>query len=160
MAWSTTARVQSAAKTVEVVAEMSGEAGPDARVLAVARQYVDQADLDGPWFDLGGSSIDAARLVSELDQQFGVALSLRDLLCAASVGECLSAATAARVEPLGDPAATAATPEQGAAPAVDLLWPSLVRLPAAERVKLAHRLLGTVLQRGSDRPADMSVAGR
>jgi acyl carrier protein len=136
---------------------MSATAEPvtsDAPIRAVdlARRYLDTSDLDGAWFALGGSSLDAARLVSALDQELGVTLSLRDLLCATSVRDCLTAAQQhvpqhaepAAEAPAGVPTATAGT----AGSPVDLLWPALVVLPADERLKLAHQLLGSVVQRG------------
>lgn len=45
------------------------------------------------------------------------------------------------------------TPPPVAAPAAggaDLLWPALARLPASERLALAHRLLGYVLHESGE----------
>jgi hypothetical protein len=142
------------------------------RAVALARRYLDSDRLDGGWFRLGGSSIDAARLVSALDHELGVRLSLRDLLSAGSVEECLLAAERAgpapdRPEapaapiPATPPAAPAVgpRPDPSAAPvsAADLLWPALAALPAGERVALAYSLLGGVLARGG--PSGPAVLG-
>lgn len=142
----------------------AGSVESGARVSAVdlAQRYLDAPDLDGAWFALGGSSLDAARLVSALDQELGVTLSLRDLLCATSVRDCLAVAeqqappavAPPAVEAPADlPAATAST----APTTVDLLWPALAALPAGERLKLAHNLLGSVLERDVERPGGPPV---
>lgn len=101
-----------------------------AQALKLARTYLGRDDLDGGWFDLGGSSLDAARVVSSLDHDHGWKIALQDLLDAPSVADLLTAPTAA----------------PGAPVSVDALWPALARLPADERLALAHRLLGYVLR--------------
>ncbi|MCS0600839.1 acyl carrier protein [Streptomyces sp. LP11] len=124
-----------------------------AQALKLARTYLGQEDLDGGWFELGGSSLDAARLVSSLEHDHGWEIALQDLLTAPSVADLLAApATPAAPETPGAgsaavPDAPARTPERAAAPAggVDVLWPALARLSADERLALAHRLLGDVL---------------
>jgi hypothetical protein len=136
--------------------EAIGSVESDARVSAVdlARRYLDGSNLDGAWFALGGSSLDAARLVSALDQELGVTLSLRDLLCAGSVHDCVVAAEQqAQVS-----TTTAAAPDVTAAAgadvtAADLLWPALAALPPDERLKLAHDLLSSVVERDGGLPA-------
>lgn len=117
-----------------------------AQALKLARTYLGRDDLNGGWFDLGGSSLDAARLVSSLDHDHGWKIALQDLLTAPSVAELLTAP--------GAPVA-ADTPSPVAAPAAggaDVLWPALARLSADERLALAHRLLGYVLRESGGRP--------
>jgi acyl carrier protein len=122
----------------------------------IARRYVESPDLDGAWFAIGGSSLDAARLISALDQELGVTLSLRDLLCADSVHDCLAAvdraraATPDRVVIQAAPVEVITTSVAGVDPApapsaADLLWPALAGLPADERIRLAHSLLSSVV---------------
>lgn len=148
------------------------------RAVALARRYVDRDGLDGGWFALGGSSIDAARLVTALDQELGVRLSLRDLLGAGSVEDCLLAAERAGLAtaapmvpatppsgpaPAPGPAASRGTASRSGTPApsgsvADLVWPALAVLPAGERVKLAYRLLGGVVA-GSAGPSGRPGSG-
>jgi hypothetical protein len=145
----------------------------DGRAVALARRYLDSDELAGGWFALGGSSIDAARLVSALDAELGIRLSLRDLLEAGSVRECLLAAAGGQPAP-AQPAPAQPAPAQPAAPAAapgyagavappasgsaaDLLWPVLAALPAHERVRLAHNLLGDVIADGAASPAERPV---
>ncbi len=140
----------------------AASSGADTSAVELARRYVDSSDLDGSWFVLGGSSLDAARLVSALDQELGITLSLRELLCAESVHECLvtaeqsrtSTTPATRPEPTAEPA-RAGDPVPTA---VDLLWPALVSLPADERLKLAHSLLSSVLDGGDPLPQQQVAA--
>ena len=61
------------------------------KAVAAARDYVEQQDLRGSWFELGGSSLDAARLVTRLRQELGVRTTLTDLLLAPSVHDFLTA---------------------------------------------------------------------
>ncbi|MEU2621497.1 phosphopantetheine-binding protein [Streptomyces sp. NPDC007157] len=147
-----------------------------AQALKLARTYLGQDGLDGGWFELGGSSLDAARLVSSLEHDHGWEIALQDLLTAPSVAELLAApVTPAASEASESPAAPAPAPaaaapsaqttgsapgapapaEVAATPAassgVDVLWPALARLSAADRLALAHRLLGEVLRESGDR---------
>lgn len=131
-----------------------------AAVLRVAAGYVEDGELDGPWFDLGGSSVDAARLVSWLEREHGVPVELKALLTAGSVRDCLADAVAragdgrpvTRPDGVDDstgtsqgvPAGPAARPSTNGS---DILWPALMQLPVRERVRLAHRLLEDLLQR-------------
>jgi aryl carrier-like protein len=70
-----------------------GGTGDDAteaeRILATARQFVEQSDLRGSWFELGGSSMGAAQFVSRLRKQ-GTRVTLAQLLRATSVHELLA----------------------------------------------------------------------
>ncbi|WP_189701413.1 acyl carrier protein, partial [Streptomyces chromofuscus] len=66
-----------------------------AQALKLARTYLGQEDLDGGWFELGGSSLDAARLVSSLEHDHGWEIALQDLLTAPSVAGLLTAPAAA-----------------------------------------------------------------
>lgn len=120
--------------------------GPDALKVAVEVLGTDQ--LDSSWFQLGGSSLDAARTVTWLAKDFGVFVSLRDLLEASSVAACLAQA---RREPIGaapeSPQAALAVPPPAkeykaeAASATDVLWPALSSLPVRDRLHLAARLV-------------------
>ncbi|WP_405587668.1 phosphopantetheine-binding protein [Streptomyces sp. NBC_01190] len=56
-----------------------------AKAKGLAQEYLGRDDLDGGWFALGGSSPDAARLVSALSQQYATQVRLQDLLTADSV---------------------------------------------------------------------------
>ncbi|WP_328827029.1 MULTISPECIES: acyl carrier protein [unclassified Streptomyces] len=111
-----------------------------AQALKLARTYLGRDDLSGGWFDLGGSSLDAARLVSSLDHDHGWTIALQDLLTAPSIADLLTAPGAPVV---ADAPSPVAAPAAGGA---DALWPALARLPANERLALAHRLLGYVLR--------------
>ncbi|WP_369226522.1 phosphopantetheine-binding protein [Streptomyces sp. R39] len=144
-----------------------------AQALKLARTYLGQDGLDGGWFELGGSSLDAARLVSSLEHDHGWEIALQDLLTAPSVAELLAApVTPGAFEASESPAAptppaartTQATGSAQVSPApvevastpaassgVDVLWPALARLSAADRLALAHRLLGNVLRESGDR---------
>ncbi|QOV43707.1 acyl carrier protein [Streptomyces chromofuscus] len=124
-----------------------------AQALKLARTYLGQEDLDGGWFELGGSSLDAARLVSSLEHDHGWEIALQDLLTAPSVAGLLTAPAAAVAPEAPDApsptpvaAATGATSAGGA----DVLWPALARLSASERLTLAHRLLGDVLRESGE----------
>jgi hypothetical protein len=135
-----------------------GDGTNRAQVLSVAREYVDQPDLAGSWFELGGSSLDAARLVSRLSQM-GLRVALSDLLDAPSVRDYLTVAAAesgatvesgAEVEAgaadrpsrnASEPASTRAAPTA----AIDVLWPALNQLSPRDRIALARRLLDAVL---------------
>lgn len=117
-----------------------------AQALKLASTYLGQDDLNGGWFDLGGSSLDAARLVSSLDHDHGWKIALQDLLAAPSVAELL---TAPGAPVAADTLSPVAAPAAGGA---DALWPALARLPADERLALAHRLLGYVLRESGGRP--------
>jgi hypothetical protein len=121
-----------------------------AQALKLARTYLGQDDLDGGWFELGGSSLDAARLVSSLEHDHGWEIALQDLLTAPSVAGLLAVTPTPAAPGAGSaaaPDAPARTPEQAAAPkgGTEVLWPALARLSADERLALAHRLLGGVL---------------
>ncbi|WP_329347615.1 phosphopantetheine-binding protein [Streptomyces sp. NBC_01261] len=121
-----------------------------AQALKLARTYLGRDDLNGGWFELGGSSLDAARLVSSLDHDHGWKIALQDLLTAPSVADLLTASTATPGAPVA-----ADTPSPVTAPAAggaDVLWPALARLPAGERLALAHRLLGYVLSESGEQP--------
>ncbi|MGW7418921.1 phosphopantetheine-binding protein [Streptomyces sp. NPDC054813] len=145
-----------------------------AQALKLARTYLGQDGLDGGWFELGGSSLDAARLVSSLEHDHCWEIALQDLLTAPSVAELLAApvtpgASGASESPAAPtppaaarttrttgsaqvapaPAEVASTP--AASSGVDVLWPALARLSAADRLALAHRLLGDVLRESGER---------
>jgi hypothetical protein len=118
-----------------------------AKAEGLAQEYLGRDDLDGGWFALGGSSLDAARLVSALSQQYATQVRLQDLLTADSVATFLrthlpppATSAPAPQRPLPPP-----LPTQPAGP-VDILWPALAALPANDRLTLAHRLLGDVLR--------------
>ncbi|WP_405770559.1 phosphopantetheine-binding protein [Actinacidiphila glaucinigra] len=127
-----------------------------AQALKLARTYLGQEDLDGGWFELGGSSLDAARLVSSLEHDHGWEIALPDLLTAPSVAGLLTAPATA-VAPEAPDAADAPSPSPVAAATgdasaggADVLWPTLVRLSVSERLALAHRLLGDVLRESGE----------
>ncbi|MGW2962938.1 phosphopantetheine-binding protein [Streptomyces sp. NPDC001220] len=148
-----------------------------AQALKLARTYLGQDALDGGWFELGGSSLDAARLVSSLEHDHGWEIALQDLLTAPSVAGLLAAPvtpgspetpeppaapapapappaaaqstqTTASAQAVPAPAEVASTP--AASPGADVLWPALARLSAADRLALAHRLLGDVLRESGE----------
>jgi hypothetical protein len=54
-------------------------------LLELAREILGSEDLGSAWFELGGSSIDAARMVSRARVEHGAQLALVDLLRADSV---------------------------------------------------------------------------
>ncbi|MFD5545053.1 acyl carrier protein, partial [Streptomyces sp. NPDC127079] len=87
-----------------------------AQALKLARTYLGQEDLDGGWFELGGSSLDAARLVSSLEHDHGWEIALQDLLTAPSVAGLLTAPAAAAA-PQAPDAAVPPAPAPGAAAA-------------------------------------------
>lgn len=65
---------------------------PRYRALAeLARGYLPGGALGEGWFELGGSSLDAARLVSRSVRELGVELRLGDLLSAGSLSEYFAA---------------------------------------------------------------------
>ncbi|MEU8936059.1 acyl carrier protein [Streptomyces sp. NPDC048409] len=127
-----------------------------AQALKLARTYLGQEDLDGGWFELGGSSLDAARLVSSLEHDHGWEIALQDLLTAPSVAGLLTAPAAAVAPEAPDtadapPSAPVAAAAGGtSAGGADVLWPALARLSASERLALAHRLLGDVLRESGE----------
>ncbi|MER6465211.1 acyl carrier protein [Streptomyces sp. NPDC001288] len=127
-----------------------------AQALKLARTYLGQEDLDGGWFELGGSSLDAARLVSSLEHDHGWEIALQDLLTAPSVADLLTAPAAAVAPEAPDtadapaPAPVAAATGGASAGGADVLWPALARLSASERLALAHRLLGDVLRESGE----------
>lgn len=124
-----------------------------AQALKLARTYLGQEDLDGGWFELGGSSLDAARLVSSLEHDHGWEIALQDLLTAPSVAGLLTAPAAADAPEAPDapsPAPVAAATGVASAGGADVLWPALARLSASERLALAHRLLGDVLRESGE----------
>jgi amino acid adenylation domain-containing protein len=147
---------------------------PDpAPLLDAARAYLVDHDLEQSWFELGGSSLDAAQLVSQLRGRHGVAVELRDLLLTPSVGELLRHAAASSapapappvavaalaapvaVAPVAPPVAASAPtppvawPETPPSPptAVSVLWPALQALDARDQLHLAQRLLTEVAAR-------------
>jgi hypothetical protein len=61
-------------------------------LLELARQILGSEDLSSAWFELGGSSIDAARMVSQARAEHSVPLTLVDLLRADSVNDYLERA--------------------------------------------------------------------
>ena len=86
----------------------------------LARGYLPADDLGEGWFELGGSSLDAARLVSRSVRELGVELRLSDLLSARSLSDYFTA-TGDAVTPAAEawevgPAPTGPTPP-GAPPA-------------------------------------------
>ncbi|MEU2336065.1 acyl carrier protein [Streptomyces sp. NPDC013172] len=133
-----------------------------AQALKLARTYLGQEDLDGGWFELGGSSLDAARLVSSLEHDHSWEIALQDLLAAPSVAGLLTAPAAAVAPDAPDapdapeatdapsPAPVAAATGAAATGGADVLWPALARLSASERLALAHRLLGDVLRESGE----------
>ncbi|MEU8713021.1 acyl carrier protein [Streptomyces sp. NPDC048663] len=124
-----------------------------AQALKLARTYLGQEDLDGGWFELGGSSLDAARLVSSLEHDHGWEIALQDLLTAPSVAGLLTApatADAPEAPAAPSPAPVAAAAGGASKGGADVLWPALARLSASERLALAHRLLGDVLRESGE----------
>lgn len=127
--------------------------------LALARSIVDSENLAMSWFAAGGSSLDAARLVSRLTGELGLAATVRRLLEAPSVEEYLTGlADSAPPKPtgptepshVGEPAPgsdaihSVLTAPAPAAPvsAVDVLWPAMSELPPNEKLRLANILVG------------------
>ncbi|MFJ3762708.1 phosphopantetheine-binding protein [Streptomyces sp. NPDC090080] len=124
-----------------------------AQALKLARTYLGQEDLDGGWFELGGSSLDAARLVSSLEHDHGWEIALQDLLTAPSVAGLLTAPAAVdapEAPAVPSPAPVAAATGGASTGGADVLWPALARLSASERLALAHRLLGDVLRESGE----------
>lgn len=110
----------------------------------MARTFLDRDDLNGSWFELGGSSLDAARLVSSLGHDHGWDLALQDLLMASSVADVLRhPALPERPESPADEGTVRSAP--AVTGGAEILWPALAQLSAADRLALAHRLLGDVL---------------
>jgi amino acid adenylation domain-containing protein len=125
----------------------------------VAREYLDGEHLDGPWFQLGGSSLDAAKLVSRLEHDLGLSATLQDLLNAESVADFLrrldhglnrkvDAGVNTKLE--GGPngrrsGRDAATGERQESSAVGVLWPAVERLSTHEKLDLARQLVTSAL---------------
>ncbi|WLQ31990.1 AMP-binding protein [Streptomyces castrisilvae] len=87
---------------------------PDARpLLDAARAFLLDEDLDKSWFELGGSSLDAAQLVSRLRSRGLAEIELRDLLLTSSVEEYLTSRAGTATPP---PAEGATTPTPAPAP--------------------------------------------
>jgi hypothetical protein len=121
--------------------------------LALASRLLGGSSLDGAWFDLGGSSIDAARLVSALDQDLGLRLGLRDLLDAPSVRELLATLPS-------DSCGSDSRGSDGNGPdqeKVERLWSALAQLPAGQRLTVAQLLLSVAAMDGA---ATASADGR
>lgn len=122
----------------------------------IAADYVEGDGLDAGWFALGGSSLDAARLVSRAHVELGVRLNLGDLLDADSVADYLhSANPTGGTSETEDPGTTdtpdsivtrpAGRPATGNEAAADLLWPTLERMAARDKLVIAQRLLHAAL---------------
>jgi len=139
-----------------------GQGGGDARAaaLALARSTLQTAEIGTSWFSAGGSSLDAARLVTRLTIELGLSVTVRQLLEASSVEEYLAglaesgpptpsndAVPIDRVPidrvpidrvPGPEPAAHAVTRPVSA---VAVLWPSMSDLPPDEKLRLASMLV-------------------
>ncbi|MEW2577309.1 amino acid adenylation domain-containing protein [Streptomyces syringium] len=90
-------------------------AAPEQPALELAHSVLPDGDLDAPWFELSASSLDAARLVSRLGQELGLAPVLKELLTADSVKAYLLGLAPA--PPAAAPA-VCAPPSPAPAPAV------------------------------------------
>jgi hypothetical protein len=117
---------------------------PSAPVFELARQCAGSDDLNAAWFQLGASSLDAARLISQLGQELGITATLRSLLEAESVEAYLATLTGGRTQPQAPPGSARvahAPPDDDQLSALTVLWPSLERLPAHAKLDLAQRLI-------------------
>lgn len=123
---------------------------PAVTASALAAGFLGSSRLDGGWFELGGSSIDAARLVSALDQRLGLRVSLRELLETPSVAELLADRRGTDVGGRGGGSGS---------DRVDRFWGELSRLPAHRRLAVAQFLLGVAATGGGRGPhgADLST---
>jgi acyl-coenzyme A synthetase/AMP-(fatty) acid ligase len=117
---------------------------PSASVVELARQCAGSDDLGAAWFQLGASSLDAARLVSRLGQELGITATLRSLLEAESVDAYLATLNGGRTQAAAPPeSARVAHPPPHAddLSALTVLWPALERLSAQAKLDLAQRLI-------------------
>jgi amino acid adenylation domain-containing protein len=131
-----------------ILSSDGSDVAPREAVANLAISYLDNDDLSRPWFELGGSSLDAARLVSRAAKEVGLQLNLLDLLEADSVrGYIDGLAEHDIASPMsGRPADRAAErPATTPSGAVALLWPTLRTLPAREKLEISARLLRDVL---------------
>lgn len=105
-----------------------------------AARFVDLSGPDADWFALGGSSLDAARLVSVLKHELDIDLDLQVLLLAPSVQGLLEDQGAtARVDQDSE------TSDHGPAfRSVSECWELLKSLPAREKIEIAQRLMASV----------------
>lgn len=124
--------------------------------LALAESVLGVDELDQSWFSAGGSSMDAARLITRLNSELGVTATVRDLLEAPSVRSYLSGLTEAAPIPAVVQPAPASQPhpidrtvgERPPAPTapllspVDVLWPSISKLAPNDKLRLASMLVG------------------
>lgn len=117
-------------------------------IIGMAGEVLGSDRLGGRWFELGGSSMDAARLVSRVLIELGVELSVVDLLSTPDVSAYLGALDPApeaspKVEEVKTLDSGAASPS-GEAPAVEMAWRMLSPLSASERRELVHRLIDSL----------------
>ncbi|MDH6140344.1 amino acid adenylation domain-containing protein [Kitasatospora sp. GP30] len=119
---------------------------------ARAKELLRSSTLDAAWFELGGSSLEAARLVNIAVREHGLEVTLTELLECGDVGLLIKAwagedSSPAPVAPAEQLAPAAAPPTSAGRPtgAGDVLWPALAQLPAADRLALAQRLIASTL---------------
>jgi amino acid adenylation domain-containing protein len=123
--------------------------------LAFARSALGTDELDRSWFSAGGSSLDAARLVTRLTSELSLTATVRDLLEATSVRAYLTglAKSAPGTTPKAHQSATspcairrvvsvATPPVHAPVSAVDVLWSAMSELPPNEKLRLANMLIG------------------
>jgi Phosphopantetheine attachment site len=127
-------------------------------VMRLAEAYLGTAVTNQGWFELGGSSLDAARLATRAREEFEIQLSLRDLLqadsllaylteaCGSGSGPAETGAASGAADTAAEPLMTnvrpnSITPQSAAA---SMLWPTLQRLPHREKLELAQLLIAAV----------------
>jgi amino acid adenylation domain-containing protein len=134
--------------------------GEDARetALALARSTLQTSEIGTSWFSAGGSSLDAARLVTRLTIELGLSATVRQLLEASSVEAYLAGLAESTPPASADDALPGPEPARAGSPypirhavtahtatrpvsAVEVLWPSMSDLPADEKLRLASRLV-------------------
>jgi amino acid adenylation domain-containing protein len=137
----------------------TGAADPIEEAVALAVAAILGADDVGPedeFFELGGNSLDATRLIVRLRELFGVEVSLRRLFEAASVRSIAALVRAARRE--GTPDGPELSPVQRTTPpplsfgqerlwALQRLMPGFAAYNTVDAVRLAGTLDATVLER-------------
>jgi amino acid adenylation domain-containing protein len=143
----------------ESAASSPGEENAREAALALARATLQTGEIGTPWFSAGGSSLDAARLVTRLTLELGLSATVRQLLEASSVEAYLAGLPETAPSTPADDTVPGPDPVRAPSPhrirhavtphavtaqvsAAEVLWPSMSDLPPDEKLRLASLLVG------------------